>query len=160
MPRTIARALAEHLAHVGVDREIDVALAVAQLDVGQAVPLVGQRAQRLGRRSTAASARIDSSPRLVQNAGPSATTMSPASSCGSTFAKSSGVEVIDVEEQLEIAGGVADRREHGLAHAALGHRRGRRRAAISPSIGVMPSLGAFVASARRSAGGGGGLVAS
>ena len=33
---------------VGVDDEVDVALAVAGVDVGEALPLVGQRAQRLG----------------------------------------------------------------------------------------------------------------
>ena len=62
--------------------------------------------------------------------------MSPASSSGSTFVKSSGVEVLDVEEQLQVARRVADRREHGLAHAALGDRRGRRRAASRRRSGV------------------------
>ena len=41
-------ALAEDLAHVGVHHQVDVALAVADLDVLQAVPLLGQRARRLG----------------------------------------------------------------------------------------------------------------
>ena len=36
-------ALHEHVAHVRVDDQVDVALAVALLDVDQAVPLVGQR---------------------------------------------------------------------------------------------------------------------
>ena len=103
MPRTIARALAEHLAHLGVDHEIDVALAVARLDVGQAVPLVGQRAQRLRRRSTAAWRGSTARRACVQNAGPSATTMSPASSCGSMCGEVVRREVIDVEEQLQIA---------------------------------------------------------
>jgi hypothetical protein len=35
-------------AGVGVDDEVDVALAEAGVGVGEAVPLVGQRAQRLG----------------------------------------------------------------------------------------------------------------
>ena len=48
MLRTIAAALAEHLAHLGVDHQVDVALAVADLDVRQAVPLLGQRPRRLG----------------------------------------------------------------------------------------------------------------
>ncbi len=39
---------AEDLAHVGVHEQIEIALAVAHLDVGQAVPLLGQRTQRLG----------------------------------------------------------------------------------------------------------------
>ncbi len=41
-------ALAEDLAHVGVHHQVDVALAVADLDVLQAVPLLGQRARRFG----------------------------------------------------------------------------------------------------------------
>jgi hypothetical protein len=40
--------LAEYLPHLGVGDEIDVALAVAQLHVLQAVPLLRQRAHRLG----------------------------------------------------------------------------------------------------------------
>ena len=46
---------------LGVDDEVEVALAVARLDVGQAVELFGQRAQRLwkgtARRRAAAKAR-------------------------------------------------------------------------------------------------------
>ena len=42
-----ARALDEHLARVVVDDEVEVALAVARLDVGEAVVLLGHRAQRL-----------------------------------------------------------------------------------------------------------------
>ena len=38
----------EHAPGVVVDDEVDVALAEAGVDVGEAVPLVGQRAQRLG----------------------------------------------------------------------------------------------------------------
>jgi hypothetical protein len=41
----------EHLARLGVGGEIEIALAVAGLDVGQAVPLLGQRAERLGKES-------------------------------------------------------------------------------------------------------------
>src|ERR1051325_5377954 len=42
-----ARALLEQRLDIGVDHEIDVALAVARLDVGEAVPLLGQRPQAL-----------------------------------------------------------------------------------------------------------------
>ncbi len=41
------RALEEHLARVVVGDQVEVALAVARLDVGEAVVLLGQRAQRL-----------------------------------------------------------------------------------------------------------------
>ena len=38
----------EHLARIGIDDQIEIALAVAGLDVGQAVPLLGQREEALG----------------------------------------------------------------------------------------------------------------
>ena len=38
----------KHAAHVGIDREIEIALAVAHLDVLQAVPLLRQREETLG----------------------------------------------------------------------------------------------------------------
>ena len=41
-------ALAEHVADLGVHDEVDVALAIADLAVGEAVELLGQRSQRLG----------------------------------------------------------------------------------------------------------------
>ena len=47
MARDDAGALDEDLARVVVDDEVEVALAVARLDVGQAVELLGQRPQRL-----------------------------------------------------------------------------------------------------------------
>ena len=43
----------EHVRHGRVGDEVDVALAVAQLHVGQAVPLLGQRAVRLGQQAQA-----------------------------------------------------------------------------------------------------------
>ena len=42
---------AEGLTHLFVDDQVDIALAIAQLGVGQAVVLVGQRAQRLGQQA-------------------------------------------------------------------------------------------------------------
>src|SRR5512133_2948490 len=42
------RPLDEDVADAGRDEEVDVALAVALLDVGEAVPLLGQRPERLG----------------------------------------------------------------------------------------------------------------
>ena len=41
------RARAEDLGDVGIREQVDVALAVALLDVGEAVPLVGRRQERL-----------------------------------------------------------------------------------------------------------------
>ena len=39
---------AEHLPRVGIDDQVEIALAVARLDVGQPVPLLGQRQEALG----------------------------------------------------------------------------------------------------------------
>ena len=44
----ICAALAEYVADLGVHDEVDVALAIADLAVGEAVELLGQRSQRLG----------------------------------------------------------------------------------------------------------------
>ena len=49
-------ALAKGLAHLGVDDQVEVALAVAGLDVGQAVPLFRQRLQGLGEQPQAVGA--------------------------------------------------------------------------------------------------------
>ncbi len=40
--------LLEDLAHLGIDDQVEIALAVAGFDVGQPVPLLRQRQQRLG----------------------------------------------------------------------------------------------------------------
>ena len=44
---TIFAALDEYLAHFGIHDQIDIALAIAQFDVGQPVPLFRQRKQVL-----------------------------------------------------------------------------------------------------------------
>ena len=43
-----AAALLEDFAHLGIDDQIEITLAVAGLDVGETVPLLGQRQERLG----------------------------------------------------------------------------------------------------------------
>ena len=53
---TFARDL-EHAARLGVDDQVEVALAVARLDVGQPVPLLGQRQVALGQERRAPSPR-------------------------------------------------------------------------------------------------------
>ena len=57
MRRDDAAARLEHAPRVGVDDEIEVALAVADLDVGQPVPLLRQRQQALGEEVRAATPR-------------------------------------------------------------------------------------------------------
>ena len=61
---------AEDVGDGGVRDEVDVALAVARLDVGEAVPLLGERAVRLRERPEIDAAAIDSSPRLVAVSAP------------------------------------------------------------------------------------------
>ena len=53
------------LLDLGVGHQIDVAMAVTRLDVGEPVPLLGQRAQRLGQKADASTGSSESSPVLV-----------------------------------------------------------------------------------------------
>ena len=68
--RDDARARLEHLPRVGIDDEIEIALAVARLDVRQAVPLLGQRQQALGEKRACDDAQIVSSFVFVRNTRP------------------------------------------------------------------------------------------
>ena len=79
MPATTPRARLEDPPRLGIDDQIEVALPVARLDVGQAVPLLRQRQQALGeeRRSRA---QIVSSLVRVRKMRPSTPTWSPKSS--------------------------------------------------------------------------------
>ena len=63
-----------------VHEQVEVALAVARLDVGQAVPLLGQRAQALREQRRARARRTVSSPLCVRQTGPATRTKSPTSS--------------------------------------------------------------------------------
>ena len=63
----------------GLDDQVDVALAVADLDVGEAVPLLGQRPQRLGERQELASRRGSARRSWCGRACPSTPTKSPRS---------------------------------------------------------------------------------
>ena len=107
----------ERPAGLGVDDEVDVALAEAGVGVGQAVPLVGQRAQRLGEQLEAVD--LD---RQLAGAGRHhrAVGADPVAA----------VELLDVgeavvaddrlgDEQLELDAAVGDRGEHELAGVAL-----------------------------------------
>ena len=76
------RALEEHLARVVVGGQVEVPLAVARLDVGEPVVLLGQRAQRLAEELQDVRRRL-SSPRRVRMTVPSAPTKSPRSSSSS-----------------------------------------------------------------------------
>src|SRR3569832_328603 len=114
------RALAEHRADLGSDREIDVALAVARLDIAEAVPLVGQGTQRL--RDDPQALRQD---RQLAALGPERGAFDDDLIAGVEVVDDVGPvlggEVIDVDEQLDVAARVAHRREHGLAALTADH---------------------------------------
>ena len=90
----------EDPAGVLVDDQVDVALAVAGVDVGEAVPLVGQRAQRLGQQLERASTLTDSSPLRVVITVPSTPTQSPRSSSSNASCASSPITLLR-HEQLD-----------------------------------------------------------
>ena len=69
----------EHAPRVGIDDQIEIALPVADLDVAQAVPLLGQRQEALAR-NCSSDAQIVSSLVLVRNRCPLTPTKSPKSS--------------------------------------------------------------------------------
>ncbi|KAG1258849.1 hypothetical protein G6F65_015447 [Rhizopus arrhizus] len=113
------RALDEDRARFRGHDQVDVALAVTLLDVGQAVPLVRQRAQRLGQQAD----RFGLDRQLA--------------GFGTGQAAFDGDDVTDIpalegrvgiaehgalQEQLDAAGLVLDLREAGLAHDPLGHQ--------------------------------------
>ena len=66
-------------ARVLVHEQVEVALAVARLDVVEPVPLLGQRAQALGEQLELRASTV-SSPVRVRQTGPSTRTKSPTSS--------------------------------------------------------------------------------
>ena len=121
MPRTIAERLRNTSRTSGDDREIDVALAIALLDVGEAVPLVGQRAQRL--RDEPQPLREDR-----QLAGLASRTPGPRRrrcrrrrAAGRTFAKSSASRCSTLRNSWSSPVVSRIGANTSLAHAALGH---------------------------------------
>ena len=113
------RALDEHLACLGGDDQVDIALAVALLHIAQAVPLVRQRPQRLDQQ-----AQRGRFYRQLAGAGPG----QPAFD-GDDVAHVEGLERlvglaqgVGLQEQLDRARFVHQLGEAGLAHHPLGHQ--------------------------------------
>ncbi len=111
--------LDERLFDVVVHDEVDVALAIAQLFVGQAVELLGKRAQRLGekrhlgcRNGELAAARAHD---RARDADPIAHVK--------LLDAREGIlaDVVDADEELDEPGGVLETHEHDLALAANRH---------------------------------------
>ncbi len=99
--------------------QVDVTLAVALLDVGQAVPLVRQRAQRLGQQADRFG--LD---RQLAGLGTGQGAFD-GDDVAHVPALEGGVGVAQgaaLQEQLDAAGFVLDLGEAGLAHDALGHQ--------------------------------------
>ena len=105
---------------VGVDGEVDVALAEAGVRIGEAVPLVGQRAQRLGEQRRARSALTDSSPARVVITVPWTPTQSPRSSSLTAAKPSSPMTALETNSWT-LGAALGDRGEHELARVALEH---------------------------------------
>jgi hypothetical protein len=113
------RALDEHRARLRGHDQVDVTLAVTLLDVGQAVPLVRQRAQRLGQQADRFG--LD---RQLAGLGTGQAAFD-GDDVAHVPALEGGVGIAQhraLQEQLDAAGLVLDLREAGLAHDALGHQ--------------------------------------
>ncbi len=116
------RARAEHGARIVVDDEVDVALAIARVDIREAVPLVGQRSQRLRQQAQRGDLhRQLAGARAEQRAlGAERVAHVPALEI-----------VVDagqrrrLQEQLDAPARIRERREARLAHDALGHHAAR-----------------------------------
>ena len=112
------RALAEGLANVVVGDQVDIALTIAGLLVGETVKLLGQRANGLGQQRRA----LGGNGKLA--------TLGAHDHAGHAkdIAKVEGLEripgglvhIVDAAEQLDLAGRVAHDNEHDLALTALG----------------------------------------
>ena len=112
------RALAEGLANVVVGDQVDIALTIAGLLVGETVKLLGQRANGLGQQRRA----LGGNGKLA--------TLGAHDHAGHAkdIAKVEGLEripgglvhIVDAAEQLDLAGRVAHDDEHDLALTALG----------------------------------------
>ena len=115
------RPAAEGLAHFGIGGEIDVALAVAGLDVAQTVPLLRQRPQRLGDELETAFARLDGQ---LPGTGPHGAALHPGDVA--EVEQLQGLvgrfaNFVLLHEGLQIAIAVAQGKEGRLAHGADGH---------------------------------------
>ncbi|MNM58184.1 hypothetical protein D3C81_694090 [compost metagenome] len=112
-------ALDEHLARLGRHDQVHVTLAVTLLDVGQTVPLVRQRTQRLDQQADAVGAH-----RQFTGLGAGQPAFD-GDDVAHVPALEGGVDVAQrggLQEQLDAAGFVLDGGEAGLAHHPLGHQ--------------------------------------
>ena len=106
----------EDLARLGVGGEVEVALAGAQLVVGQAVPLLRPRVRAPWRARQTSSARTVSSPVRVRKSTPSTPQKSPRSSVSSSANdRSPTTSALDVRLQATVAVGEVEERRLAVA---------------------------------------------
>ncbi len=114
-----AAALLEHALHVGVDDQVDVALAVADLGVGQACPLLRQWAQTFHQQFDAADAQRQLAGLGAHHGADGADDVADVP--GLEGVVGLGADRVHLHEQLDAARAVLDLDERHLALAALGH---------------------------------------
>jgi hypothetical protein len=143
--------LAEDLPHLGVHHQVDVSLAVAQLDVLQSVPLLGQRAggfgqdvERLGQDGQLAG---------LGDEGRSAHADEVAAFDPAEKVVADLAHHVLLDVGLQLATAVAQLDEGGLAEAAVGDDAAADR---EPVLGQRRGLGAALAVVVAAGGGGGG----
>ena len=133
----------EHIAALFVDDEIDVALAITRVDVRHAMPLVGQRPQRLGQHAQLFDAhRQLAGLRLEQRSGGGKDVADVV--LLERFVRFA--ERIALQEDLDLAGAVLELGETRLAHDALEHHAARdmqahRRIRVKPLGRLVAVLG-------------------
>ena len=130
---------AERLAHLRVDRQIHVALAVPCLDVGESVPLLRQRAKRLGEQAEAVLVSLD---RQLARLGAHRAAAHPGdvSQVEQLQRFVRGVaHLVLLDECLQVARPVAQGEEGHLPHRADGHHAARDR--VRGGVVVLQRLG-------------------
>ena len=130
----------EDAPRVGVDDQVEVALAVARLDVLQAVPLLGQRTQRLGEQPELAAASSVSSPVRVRNGRPRTPIRSPRSS-EAVELEAVVAQPVAADVDLDALAAVLETEERRLAEVAHRHDAsgdGHRGAAAASSASASP----------------------
>ena len=112
------RALAEGLANIVVGNQVDIALTIAGLLVGEAVELLGQRANGLGEQRRALGGNGELAALGANNHAGHAQDIAKVESLERI--PSCLVHVVDAAEQLNLGGSVAHDDKHDLALTALG----------------------------------------
>jgi hypothetical protein len=131
-PRHDAGAAAEHFAHLEVHEQVGVALPVARLGIGQAVPLLGQRADGLGQHFDLLRAHGDLAGARAEQRARHA---DPVSHLEQLVSAERVAHHVAAEVDLDAAAAVQDVAEAGLAVSAPRHQPARDRDALARRLG-------------------------